>query len=74
MWLVLNAVYRVNSVEAHNLKIFSSYFDCCKLCFVSLGNGFQVPDSAVGLYLVSFYVVTTLHIVCISVIMWGIFM
>jgi hypothetical protein len=31
---------------------------------VSLGSGFQVLVSAVGLYLVSFYVATTLHSIC----------
>jgi len=33
--------------------------------FVSLGSGFQVLVTAVGLYLVSVYVATTLYIICI---------
>jgi len=53
------------------MKVFSSYCDCSKLCFVSLGCYLQVLESAVCLCLVSFYVATTLHSVCVLVIVLG---
>ena len=49
----------------NNLKIIFRYCDCSKLCFLSLGSCFQVLFSAVGLYSGSFYVATTLHIICV---------
>jgi hypothetical protein len=51
--------------RADNLKIIFRYCDFSKLCFLSLGSCFQVLYSAVGLYSVSFYVATTLHMICV---------
>jgi len=54
-----------NQRRADNLKIIFRYCDCSKLYFVSLGSCFQFLVSVVGLYSVSFYVDTTLHIICV---------
>jgi hypothetical protein len=44
-----------------NKEVLFWYYDCSILSFVSLGSGFRVLDSAVGLSLFSFFASTTFN-------------